>query len=85
MAVKDTEFDLEISGKKVSCISTTRKDLERSTCIVLGHGASGDANSGNLPNIAESLAEAGQLVVRYSTAGQLPTRVKILEVWQLKP
>ena len=33
--------------------------------VLLGHGAGGDSESGNLPRIAQALCEAGILCVRF--------------------
>lgn len=48
--------------------------------FVIGHGASGDANSGLLPQIAEEIAQEGITVIRYNASGQLKSRISTLEV-----
>ena len=78
--MNESNFNISIGAKSIECILTCKKGLSAShKCVVLGHGASGDASTGNLPSIATSLAEEGFSVLRYSTAGQLATRVKALE------
>ena len=71
---------IKAGGKSIACILTTPAKSTSSACFVLGHGASGDSSTGNLPEIADSLASAGIPVLRYNASGQLPGRVKTLEV-----
>ena len=80
MPTIECNFKVSFDKKTIDCVATQKDASERSVCVVIGHGASGDYNSGNLPGIAFSLAEAGLLVVRYNTSGQLLTRVKVLRV-----
>ncbi len=74
------EFTGDIDKKAVACALTHDNLRENSVCFVIGHGASGDMQSGNLPDIASTLAKSCFPVLRYNTSGQLKSRVKILEV-----
>ena len=48
--------------------------------IILGHGASGSADSGHLPQIAHAFAEHGVWCLRYTTKSNLKGRVACCEV-----
>jgi hypothetical protein len=79
--VTETSLTLIIDGKDRKIYVDVETGREKQgVCVLLGHGASGEANSGNLPRIAKCLAEEGHLVVRYDASGQLPARKKVLQV-----
>ena len=78
--MQTTHFSIPINRKEVACALSCDSQNPKTTCFILGHGASGDFNTGNLPAIAISLAEADFPVLRYNASGQLKSRVKILEV-----
>ena len=78
--MQNTHLNISIDKKEVSCVVNRSTHLSENTCFILGHGASGDLNSGNLPAISASLAEAGFPVLRYNASGQLKSRIKTLEV-----
>ena len=73
---------IEVAGKKVQCLlsrpSATHEPRLRFG-LVLGHGASGDSRSGNLPAIAEYCASVGLLTLRYDAKGPLTSRIKVLQ------
>lgn len=77
--MEELSLSIPVSDKQITCALRRKKDAPATVCFVLGHGASGDFNSGNLPAIAESLAAAGFAVLRYNASGQLPGRIKILQ------
>lgn len=80
MGVSEKSLTLEVGGKdRVIYVNVEDSQPKPNTCIVIGHGASGDATSGNLPRIANALAEEGHLVMRYNAGGQLPARCKLLQ------
>ena len=78
--MQDLEFTIELDKKGVRCALNRSEEGDESVCFVIGHGASGDLKSGNLPAIAKSLEGAGISVLRYNAGGQLKSRVKVLEV-----
>ena len=80
IGMQTTHFTIEIDRKKIACAFEKNSEGPNELCFVLGHGASGDFNTGNLPAIAASLAKADFPVLRYNSSGQLKSRVKILQV-----
>lgn len=55
--------------------------LPRPAGVLLGHGAGGDMNTGNLPALAQAFADAGYVVVRLTCKPPvLATRVKAAKV-----
>ena len=81
MVLTEKSLTLSIEGKdRTIFIDNDDGKAEQDTCVLIGHGASGDATSGNLPKIAKALAEEGHLVVRYNAGGQVPARCKLLQV-----
>jgi len=84
MVVTEKSLTLQIDGGDRTIIVNVDEEQERhDVCTVIGHGASGDSTSGNMPKIAQALAEEGHLVVRYNAGGQLPARCKLLQVMHL--
>lgn len=80
MAAQEDSSVIHIGKKEIKVvINHARKCLFPGSCFVLGHGASGDAASGNLPLIAKALSESSLMVLRYTCYGQLPARVKVLQ------
>lgn len=67
--------ELTIASKRVYVHCGDSSDC----AFVMGHGASGDAHSGNLPMIAQQVAKLGVTVVRYNASGQLKSRISMLE------
>ena len=81
MVLTEKSLTLSIDGKdRTMFVDDDDDKAEQNACIVIGHGASGDATSGNLPKIAKALAEEGHLVIRYNAGGQVPARCKLLQV-----
>ena len=81
MVLSEKSLTLSIDGKdRTIFIDADDSQVEQDACVVIGHGASGDATSGNLPKIAKALAEEGHLVIRYNAGGQVPARCKLLQV-----
>jgi len=81
MVLTERSLTLNIDGKDRAIYVDVEVGREKqNVCVIIGHGASGDANSGNLPKIAKYLAEKGHLIVRYNASGQLPARIKVLQV-----
>ena len=80
--MQTNSLSIEVGTKSISLIITpANQDTLPACALILGHGASGDTTTGNLPAIAEHLSRAGITVVRYTCNGQLPTRVKVLQVY----
>lgn len=81
MPHKPIETEFEIDGKPVAiAIDAPETDTLPNCCFVLGHGASGNFTTGNLPTIAARLSALGCTVLRYTTTGSLAKRIRILKV-----
>lgn len=52
--------------------------------VILGHGASGNMDSGNLPSVAQAFADAGIWCLRYNSKSNLKGRVACCEVCLLQ-
>ena len=76
------EYDVVIGkDKTVAAIASFPTDTVPTVGVILAHGAGGDANSGNLPEIAETLAQNGYCCIRYTCKPvRLPYRVKACQV-----
>ena len=78
-----TEYDVVLGkGKKVACVCTSGTlGTLHPVGVVLAHGAGGDLTSGNLPKIAETLAQNGYCCIRFTCKPvRLPYRVKACQV-----